>query len=154
MTPEQVVLIRSSWQRLAPFHVQVLWLFYSRLFEIAPRLQGHLLRDMNIQPTRLAALLETAVARLDQLESLHSALRVLGRRYACCGIRDEDYNTVAEAFLWTLKQALEDRFTPALHEAWANACTTLAALMKDGAAQAQPPRLRRLRSLFGLRGVG
>ncbi len=150
MTPEQMILVRRSWQSLAPFHVQALALFYSRLFEIDPKL----LKAIEVPPNRLAALLDTALAHLEHLESLRGILHATGRNYATWGVREEDYARVGEAFLWTLKQALQKRFTPATGEAWSSTYKTLAGLVQEGAAEGRPPRRGRLRSLFGLRKPG
>ena len=147
MTPEQMVLVRGSWQRLSPFHTQVLALFYSRLFEVDPKL----LKAIELPPNRLAALIDTALSDLEHPESLSGILSAAGRDYASLGIRDEDYTRVGEAFLWTLKQALQGRFTPATGEAWASAYKTFAALVQQGAVDARAPRRGRLLGLFTLR---
>ena len=64
-------------------------------------------------------------------------LRELGRRHAGYGVTAEQYQPVAEAFLWTLEYYLGDAFTPELKEAWVVAYTTLATVMIE-ASEAVP----------------
>ena len=46
-------------------------------------------------------------------------------------VKNEHYETVAGAFMWTLGQALGDSFTPELQDAWASAYVLLADTMKN-----------------------
>ena len=53
-------------------------------------------------------------------------------------MKDEHYDTVGAALLWTLGQGLGDGFTPEVSEAWTEAYTLLASTMKTAAATAAP----------------
>jgi nitric oxide dioxygenase len=70
-----------------------------------------------------------AVGSLNNLEKILPAVRSLGQRHAGYGVKAEDYQPVAEAFLWTLEHYLGAAFTPELKEAWVIAYTTLAGVM-------------------------
>ena len=50
-------------------------------------------------------------------------------------LKDEDYDKVGEAFLWTLDQGLGDAFTSEVKEAWVVTYTTVADVMKAAAAE-------------------
>ena len=52
------------------------------------------------------------------------------------GVKDEHYEIVGGALLWTLGQGLGDAFTPEVEEAWAEAYGLLATVMKEAAAEA------------------
>jgi hemoglobin-like flavoprotein len=55
-------------------------------------------------------------------------------RHAGYGVKDEHYDTVAEALLWTLEQGLGSDFTTEARDAWVAVYTVLASTMKDAAA--------------------
>jgi len=58
---------------------------------------------------------------------------MLGERHGRYGVRDEHYDTVAEALLWTLHKGLGAAFTPEVREAWVAAYGVLAGTMKEAA---------------------
>jgi hemoglobin-like flavoprotein len=55
---------------------------------------------------------------------------------ATTGVRDEHYDTVAEALLWMLKTRLGDTFTPDVRDAWVTVYGVLAGTMQAGARAA------------------
>lgn len=63
-------------------------------------------------------------------------MRALGARHAGYGVRDEHYDTVGAALLWTLGQGLGETFTDDVRDAWTSAYTLLATTMKDAAEEA------------------
>jgi hemoglobin-like flavoprotein len=60
----------------------------------------------------------------------------MGARHAGYGVRDADYDKVADALLWTLEQGLQDKFTPEVKAAWTEAYGALSGVMKEGASLA------------------
>jgi hemoglobin-like flavoprotein len=52
-------------------------------------------------------------------------------------VKNEHYQTVGAALLWTLEQGLGDAFTPDVRDAWATAYELLATVMQMGAIEAQ-----------------
>lgn len=75
----------------------------------------------------------TAVAGLDDLQSIAPTLRELGCRHAAYGVKPADYRTAACARIATLEQGLGNGFTPAVREAWVACYWVLAGEMKAGA---------------------
>ena len=65
---------------------------------------------------------------------LMEAIEDLGRRHVGYGVKDEHYDTVGQALLWTLATGLGDAFTPETEQAWTEAYTLLATVMKQAAA--------------------
>ena len=133
MTPRQVALVQDSWKKIVPIKDMAALLFYARLFELDPSLRPHFRKPLDMQGRKLMAMLGTAVGCLGRLEELTPTVEELGRRHAVYGVKDENYDTVAAAFLWMLEQALDLDFTPEVRDAWTTAYTTLANVMKDAA---------------------
>lgn len=136
MTPKQIGLVKASWDKVVPISETAAELFYGKLFEIDPDLKPLFKGDMKEQGKKLMTMLDTVVKSLDNLEAVVPAAQEAGKRHAGYGVKDEDYGTVAEAFLWTLGQGLGDEFTDEIKEAWVVAYTILADTMKDAAKEA------------------
>jgi len=141
MTPAEITLVKDSFRKLAPIADQAAALFYARLFELDPSLRGLFHGDMAEQGRKLMQMIGLAVGGLDRLEELVPAVRQLGLRHTAYQVRDEHYETVGEALLWTLGRGLGPAFTSDMQAAWAKTYWTLAETMKagarDGAARQQ-----------------
>jgi hemoglobin-like flavoprotein len=139
MTPNEVGLIKASWAAVEPIADTAAELFYGRLFELDPALQGLFRRtDMAAQRKVLMQTLAVVVKSLDRLDQIVPAVQALARRHAGYGVRAAHYDTVGAALLWTLEQGLGDGFSPEVRDAWTQAYGTLASVMID-AAQADSP---------------
>jgi hemoglobin-like flavoprotein len=136
MTPQQVGLIKESFAKVAPISEQAATLFYERLFEIAPEVRPLFKGDIGEQGRKLMATIGFAVASLDKLPELVPVVQELGRRHAGYGVRDEHYDVVAQALLWTLDKGLGSAFTPEVKGAWVAVYSVLADTMKQAARQA------------------
>ncbi|MCP5141669.1 MAG: hemin receptor [Gammaproteobacteria bacterium] len=135
MTPEQKALVRDSWARILPIQETAAKLFYDRLFEAYPEVKPYFKGDMTGQGRKLMAMLNTAVNGLDNLAPLIKPLQQSGARHAGYGVKDEDYDKVADAFLWTLEQGLGDACSDDVRDAWIAAFTIVADTMKAGASE-------------------
>lgn len=71
-------------------------------------------------------------------EKLGDMLASSGRRHVAYGVKDQDYDTVRDALLWTLSQGLREIFTAEARDAWIAAYTLMADTMKAAAAEAVP----------------
>jgi hemoglobin-like flavoprotein len=129
MNTQQIELVQASFEKVRPIADQAAETFYQRLFEIAPQYRHMFKSDMKKQGAMLISTLGLAVGSLNNLEKILPAVRSLGQRHAGYGVTAQDYQPVAEAFLWTLEYYLGDDFTPELQEAWVIAYTTLAGVM-------------------------
>ncbi|MEM8563755.1 MAG: globin family protein [Pseudomonadota bacterium] len=134
MTPEQVTMVKDSWAQVVPISEQAADLFYGKLFELKPEYRGLFKGDMKSQGKMLMSMLNTAVASLDRLPTIVPAVQALGQRHVGYGVKDEDYDTVGEALLWTLGQGLGDAFTDDVKEAWTLTYTTLAGVMIEASS--------------------
>ena len=135
LTPEQKQLVRSTWTLVKPMQDDAASLFYARLFETDPSTRTLFpSTDMAEQGKKLMQMINVAVAGLERLEAIRSAVKDLGKRHGGYGVKEEHYESVGAALLWTLGQGLGEKFTPEVEEAWAETYGTLTAIMKDGAA--------------------
>ncbi|MCG8381271.1 MAG: globin domain-containing protein [Gammaproteobacteria bacterium] len=135
MTPEEIKMVKASWAKVVPISDQAAELFYGRLFEVYPEVKPLFKTDdMKEQGRKLMAMIGTAVNGLDNLEPLLGAVKDLGKRHVDYGVKDEDYDKVAECLIWTLNQGLGDEFTDELEAAWVKTYTAVADVMKDGAS--------------------
>lgn len=136
MTPENIALVKTSWQQVLPIQKAAAELFYGRLFELDPSLRPLFRGDMAEQGRKLMTMINTVVMSLDRLGPMLGAIEDLGRRHVAYGVTDAHYDTVGSALLWTLGKGLGEQFTPAVQAAWAQAYDTLASAMKQAATAA------------------
>jgi hemoglobin-like flavoprotein len=134
MSPEREELVRVSWRKFGPVSRRWAGFFYDRLFELHPASQA-LFRntDMDAQGQKLMQMLDAIVEALAHPERLVVDVAALGRRHATYGVRDEDYQSVGTALIWTLEEALGPEFTPEARSAWSEAYLLLAEIMRRAA---------------------
>jgi hemoglobin-like flavoprotein len=136
MTPEQVKLVKDSWAKVAPIADTAAELFYGKLFELDPSVKPMFKGDMTEQGRKLMAMLNTAVNSLDNIEAVVPAIQAMGKRHVGYGVKDEHYDTVGEALIWTLGAGLKDDFTEDTKQAWISVYTVVSSTMKAAAAEA------------------
>ena len=133
MTPNQIKLVQATFAQVVPIAGTVADLFYGRLFEIAPHVSPMFPKDRTARNEQLMAMLRTAIAGLDKLDTLVPAVSALGRRHAGYGLKAQHYVLVGSALLWTLEKALAEAFTSEVKDAWASAYILLWTTMTDAA---------------------
>ncbi len=136
LTEQQITLVQESWDKVVPIQETAAELFYGQLFSIAPEVKPLFKGDMKSQGRKLMTMLNTAVRSLNNLEKIVPAVQESGRKHVGYGVKDEHYDKVAEALLWTLGKGLGDDFTDEVKEAWVAVYTLLATTMKEAAAEA------------------
>ena len=136
MTPEQIEMVKSTWTSVEAISDTAAELFYGRLFELNPELKHLFKGDMTEQGKKLMQMIGVAVANLHQLDQVLVPVQELGRRHVDYQVKDEDYDTVAEALLWTLEKGLGADWNDHVKAAWTETYVTLADVMKAAAAQA------------------
>ncbi|KGD66703.1 oxidoreductase [Alcanivorax nanhaiticus] len=133
MTPEQITLVQDSWTKVEGIADQAAALFYDRLFTTDPALKPLFKGNMEEQGKKLMTMIGVAVKGLDKLDTIVPAVQKLGARHKDYGVKPADYDTVAQALLWTLGQGLGDAFDDDTEAAWTAAYTILATTMIDAA---------------------
>jgi hemoglobin-like flavoprotein len=135
MTPRQVELVQTTWEKVVPISETAAGLFYNRLFELDPELKPLFTSDIKEQGRKLMQMITVAVRGLNDLPKLVGAVEDLGRRHVGYGVRRKDYETVGTALLWTLEKGLGEAFTPEVKDAWTITYTVLASTMQKAASR-------------------
>jgi hemoglobin-like flavoprotein len=138
MTPEQITLVQSSFDRVRPELPALSTRFYQELFGRDPALRALFTTDMAVQKVRFAEKLAEIVRAMPRLAELLGHTRALGARHVGYGVRVADYGTVEDALLAALAAILGDSFDAPTREAWAIAYNLVAETMLEGAASARP----------------
>lgn len=137
MTPEQIRLVQTSFENVAPMADTAAALFYARLFETDPSTRPLFRNDLRRQGAMLMQTLGLAVRHLHDPAPVLGAVQALGVRHVRYGVTDAHYASVGAALLWTLGQGLGPAFTPEVEAAWAAAYDVLSGVMRAAAGSAQ-----------------
>jgi len=131
MTPEQIDLVQSTFKKVAPIAETAADIFYTRLFETAPDVRGLFPDDMTDQKKKLMQMIGVAVNGLRDLDAIVPAVQDLGARHQAYNVKEEHYDVVGAALLYTLGAGLGEDFTPEAEAAWAETYGLLAGVMKE-----------------------
>lgn len=136
LTPERIVLVRQTFEALAPISSLAGALFYERMFALYPGLRDMFHGDPDTQQRMFMQALGAAVRGLSDLPALRARLEDLGHRHERYGVCDAHYDTMLEALLWTLQQTLgEELFDAEASLAWTIAFRQMADIMKAAARE-------------------
>jgi hemoglobin-like flavoprotein len=127
---------------MRPRAIHVADLFYDRLFELDPSLEGLFPEDLSVQRPSFMRAMAAAVNGLDEVEGERTVLQDLGLDSQSRGIEPGHYVTLGKALLWAFEQALAEDFTPLVKDAWAVLCASVSGAMLQGAEpqEAYSPR--------------
>jgi hemoglobin-like flavoprotein len=134
MTPEQINLVQQSFLSIVPIQEQAADTFYTRLFEIDPKIRPLFKGDITEQGRKLMASLEMVVDGLNQPESFYAALQDLGRRHAGYNVREDHFTSFAHALIWTLEESLGDAYNDNVRDAWIEVYEVISSIMIDAMA--------------------
>ena len=118
MTPEQIDLVRQSFDAIWSVRRKLADQFYHRFFELAPDAQGLFPSDMERQHLKLMDTIAAIVGSLDKRELFQSIIIHSGRQHAQFGVKSSHFGAFGEALMWGLEQEFGAAFTPELREAW------------------------------------
>jgi hemoglobin-like flavoprotein len=118
MTPEQIDLVRKSFDALWPFRRRLAEHFYSRFFELAPETRRLFPDDMEKQQLKLMDTIAAIVGTLDQREIFQSIISHTGRKHADFGVERSHFIAFGEALIWSLQREFGAAFTPEMQQAW------------------------------------
>jgi hemoglobin-like flavoprotein len=138
VTPEQISLVQSSFERVGQQLPAMTARFYHELFRRDPTLRPLFATDMAEQRVKFAAKLTEIVQAIPRLDDLLTQTRALGARHAGYGVRAGDYQTVRGALLAALTAVLGSSFDDQTRQAWELAYNLVAETMLEGAASARP----------------
>ena len=130
----QIELLETSFQAIAPRGEAFVTAFYERLFTNYPQTRAFFTStDMKEQRKKLLGALLLVIQNLRKPEVLATALTGLGQRHVAYGVRPEHYPIVGTILLETFADVLGDDWTPAYHDAWAQAYAAICSIMLEGA---------------------
>jgi hemoglobin-like flavoprotein len=133
MTPGQISAVEAT---LAAVDLDRLTAdFYRRAFAEDPSLSEMFTSDPAVQRARFAAELDEIVQSMRSMVAFESAVRALGERHRGYGVRAAHYRLMGTALLAALADALGDRWTADVEEAWALAYNLTAETMLLGAME-------------------
>ncbi|MFY0625994.1 MAG: hemin receptor [Reichenbachiella sp.] len=135
MTKKQVEIVQNTFALVAPISEKAAELFYGKLFELDPQLKGLFKSDIKEQGKKLMMMLSAAVKGLGNLDALVPVVQDLGKRHVGYGVKDEHYNTVGSALLYTLEAGLGEVWNEEAKDAWTAVYTLLSGVMKSSAAK-------------------
>ncbi len=136
MNTDQIKLVQNSFEKVRPISETAAKLFYKRLFELKPSFKSLFKGDMKTQGIMLMKMLDYVVTGLDEPDKIVPAIKDLGKRHVGYGVKEEYYETIGEALLWTLEKGIGEDFTQDVKEAWAEAYKLLSDTMKSAAREA------------------
>ncbi len=131
MTPQQIQLVRSSFQTLVAIPERAGEIFYQRLFELDPNARQLFWGNLQHQGTALFLMLDMIVKSLDIQDKIVPIIFDLGKRHAMYGVRDRDYQPFEQALMDTLSSINGDDFTQDERNAWRAAFAFLADIMRE-----------------------
>jgi hemoglobin-like flavoprotein len=143
MTPEQVKIVRLTFAQAMNRKVEVGSIFYERLFVIAPDTKILFKGDIEEQSRKLMDTLAIAIGNLRDTPALVGMLEALAHRHVAYGVREEHYDKVGEALLWTLAKVFGVAFTDEVRNAWATLYRIVAETMRKAAAGTTQSRKER-----------
>ena len=126
LTEHQIWLVQTSFEKFIVDIDVAAKVFYSHLFESQPSLMPLFKGDTRVQGRKLITMILFIVNGLDDVDSLLPQIRLLGDSHAGYGVQPQDYSTMLEALIATLKQTLGREFTPETEAAWRGVYTLMA----------------------------
>lgn len=135
----QIELLETSFQALAPQEEVFIANFYERLFTRYPQTRAFFASlDMKEQRKKLLGALMLVIQNLKKPDVLTSALQSLGQRHVAYNVQPEHYPIVGTILLETFADFLGESWTPAYHQAWAEAYGVITTIMLEGSRAASP----------------
>jgi hemoglobin-like flavoprotein len=142
MTPEQIKIVRLTFAQAMNRKIEVGVIFYERLFVIAPDTKVLFKGDIEEQSRKLMDTLAIAIGNLRDTPALVGMLEALAHRHVAYGVREEHYDKVGEALLWTLEKVFGVAFTGEVRNAWATLYGIVAGTMRNATDTTQTRQAR------------
>lgn len=126
--------LETSFDHIAPRGDQLVDLFYSRLFAVAPDVKPLFAdTDLKRQKAMLLAALILLRKSLRDLDLVTPTLRDMGARHVRYGAQPQHYPVVGEVLIASMAQVAGEAWTPEYQLAWTEAFAVVAGVMLEGA---------------------
>ena len=130
LSKKEIALIKQSWTLLEKLNPIIIGdIFYSKLFFENPDLRKMFPQDMEGQYKKLVDMLDTIVARLENLDELKGDIVAMAKRHNDYGVKPQHYNLVGKALLYTFQKGLGKEWTDEVRSAWINCYSILSGTM-------------------------
>jgi hemoglobin-like flavoprotein len=129
--------LETSFDLVAPRGDELMDEFYSRLFAAAPAVRPLFPTDMTRQKTMLLGALVLLRKSLRNLDPIVPKLRDLGARHVAYGAEPEHYPVVGATLIASMAAIAGTQWKPEYQQAWSAAFDVVAAVMLEGAAEAE-----------------
>jgi hemoglobin-like flavoprotein len=104
MTPEQIDLVRRSFDAISPVRRKLANLSYSQFFELAPDARRLFPDDLERQHLKLMDMIAAIVGALEQRELFQSLIKHTGRQHAQFGVQLPHYDAFRDASISSLSE--------------------------------------------------
>ncbi|UGY11982.1 globin domain-containing protein (plasmid) [Bradyrhizobium septentrionale] len=118
MTPEQVDLVRTSFDAMWPIRRDLADLCYNRFVELAPDARQTFGGDTEKQRMKVLDMITALVASLDERPMFQSLIAISGHKHAILGFQPSHFVAMGEALMWSFERKFGASFTPELRESW------------------------------------
>ncbi|AHG22546.1 hemin receptor [Chania multitudinisentens RB-25] len=131
MSADRIKLIQESWKKVGPIADSAAQIFYEKLFTLDPSLRSLFRTEAYVQRKKLIDILTLGVKGLENIERLIPTLQSLSLRHVNYGVKEEYYDTVGAALIYTLGASLKEEFTEEIKQAWVEFYALLSGVMKS-----------------------
>jgi methyl-accepting chemotaxis protein len=135
MTPEQIKIVQTTFEALAPQGEAIIEQFYSTLFAENPGVREMFPDDMTEQNKHLLGAVALVAKNAHKLDTLIPALKEMGARHVGYGAQEAHYPIVRDTMLVALGNVAGDAWTPDVKGAWEAALNAVAGAMIEGAQE-------------------
>lgn len=119
MTPDEVNLVRASFEMIEPRAAEAGLIFFEELFKLAPDRRRIFPVEMNNHRWKFFDMLSLLIKNLDRIGDVSDELMALGQRHQAYDVRPEDYQLFGHALMMMLDRLLGARLTVQVRAAWA-----------------------------------
>ena len=133
-----IVALETSFDLVAPKGDELVEIFYSNLFAVAPSVQPLFAgADMARQRAMLLSALVLLRKSLRDLDAVVPTLKRLGGRHVAYGARPEHYPVVGNVLIGAMAHVAGPGWEPRFAKAWTEAFGVVAGAMLEGAREAE-----------------
>lgn len=129
ITQTELQLVKDCLDRLRDEFEPHSTYFYEALFRRAPAMRKMFRDDLAGQGMKFMTTLDVIVQKLDDEEQIAQQYSGLGQSHARLGIHQEDFASMEEALIDTIRHACADDFTPEMEQAWRKAYAVVSSNM-------------------------
>jgi hemoglobin-like flavoprotein len=129
MTPEEIDLVRTSYESLGANAPAMAVDFYRRLFTIDPSAEALFKDSPSVMAEKFAAELDAIVEAIISFDDFSARVQDLAARHSTYGVQTAHYRAAGEALVGALAAQLAADWTPALETAWRRAYNLVAEIM-------------------------